>query len=58
MTGPRAAIARLSLAIRILLYAAFLFVIGYLGFSYSSGFVVLPGDFTLSRAGGPPPSKG
>ncbi|MFZ1989380.1 MAG: DUF2975 domain-containing protein [Alphaproteobacteria bacterium] len=47
MSGPRAAIARLSLALRILLYTAFLVIIGYFGFSYSSGYVAVPGDMAF-----------
>ena len=50
MSSSRTAIARSSLALRILRYAAFLGAVGYLGFSYSSGFIALPGDVTFGVA--------
>jgi hypothetical protein len=42
------------LALRILLYGAFLIVIGYFGFSYSSGYVAVPGDMAFEAAVDPP----
>ena len=54
MSGPRAAIARLSLALRVLLYAAFLVVIGYFGFSYGSGYIAVPGDVAFNVPFGGP----
>jgi hypothetical protein len=52
MSGSRASIARLSLALRILLYAAFLTVIGHFcfSFSFSSGHATVPGDTVFDVA--------